>query len=208
MEKYQAIFIGGSHGTGKTSLCRYLNLILKGTIVKQRHLIMDIKKNTDWNEVAPFHNELIEEAGMLAIEKLKNNKQKYLFIDCHYGIKKDKALRSYLSLSSKFIPDLDKRFVESISKFCILKFILLKTTPEVALNRLKYRFENLSEYNITLEELNEINFYEDYFFNQFISEFNINGDNFKILKNNFDFKKSLTELFGFITNLDRNSNNV
>ena len=123
------MYIGGVHGSGKTTVCSLLSDV---TFKQRRQLILAGQKDgLQWPEVAKFHDKYIKPAGDLV------PKEGCLIVDCHYAIRAEKAVRPHYADGDAYIADLDFRFVQAVGVTPI--FVLLTVSPEVAVNRLMLR---------------------------------------------------------------------
>lgn len=153
-EKRFVVFIGGAHGSGKSTVCSLLADGYDCHIAKQRHALIEVgaARGLMWPVVAAHHHTLITEAGLLVREQFFASRKRALLIDCHYAIRTGKALRPLPAQASGYIPDLDEFFVRTLSPLGSLLFVLLYIDSEVACQRLSEAHGGSAfEYEYTVE---------------------------------------------------------
>lgn len=151
MGEKKVVFIGGAHGSGKTTICSLLKNFYNIPVIKQRRLLMEVglDRGLNWPEVAKYHFDLITEAAQKALDFFLYHD--CVLVDCHYAIRRDKALRPMdQNIWEGYIHDLDPLFVECLTGVAKPVFVLIAVSPEVAATRLSLSRE-AKEYEYSVQ---------------------------------------------------------
>lgn len=153
------VFLGGVHGSGKTTLCSHLQS-WHPLVAKQRYALWDVASKEGWStwpDVARRHHDLITVAAEGLSERFVVHPSDLLLIDCHYAIRSDKALRHLgCDIATEHVADLDPRFVEELARRFRIIFILLDCSEVVARERLRNRPQELQDYSCSIEGLQKL----------------------------------------------------
>lgn len=203
----QVVFLGGIHGSGKTTICASLQDPLPALVIKQRHELISLgieKCGLGWPEVPTKHQELIPIIADNLISRLQSIKERVLLVDCHYAIRKTKALRlksgaAFVDYGTPFIHDLDPILALILKKHFQIKLALLCVDAEEATNRISGRPEEVRDFDTTVVGLKELVFYEKYFFDRLGELMDLGQGKTIIIDNNGDFGLARKAIRSFIT---------
>lgn len=154
-----AVFIGGIHGSGKTTMCSHMQFLCP-LVAKQRHVLWGVAQERGcitWPEAARYHDELIEVAADRLSAQFAVHPSNMLLVDCHYAIRTDKALRHQgRDLPTEHVADLDHRFVSRLAQHFSIAFVLLDCPVAVAAGRLQIRPPELLDFSSTSQGLQKL----------------------------------------------------
>lgn len=193
------VCIGGIHGSGKTSLCNYLNQQQGFPVYKQSKLVQMVS-GLDRQEVFRNLRSYLEPAADCLVNSLDQSQQSICLIDCHYAINSRKALRlGDEKAETAYIPDLEHRFLNRLQIHkCTLKLVFLDTSPKIAYLRCLQRESTIPGFENSLSGLIQQRTAELIHFHQLSTIMAIPPSNSRIINNDGEFWASYPDITQFI----------